>query len=326
MATGIIHDFRTLQFKASTRLVFFHLREQGHMNEDGRAACAPRVLADELDYSEKVVRNALRELEAAGFIKTETRSRRFTMVSFPQASNRREGAEKGAEKGATNYAKIQRDSANEGAEKGAEKGATGVTAVRRSSGVDVVVHALNESVRETARATPLLVDKFKNRSTAKARYEAALERAPDLPTVTMHIDRLYADLSEGHKYPWAGNPAAATQLADLIFSHSAPLVIAAAEKFFIRGHQWTEERAWAIDEFSRQFAKLIAMSGTTKRALQIRIELKDQTRPSTPRELQAQLVAMRRRETMPEPTDEDRAHARKVVEEYRERHRRTVPA
>lgn len=288
---GITQQFRELQFKSSTMLVFFFIRDLIESNEDGRTACSPRYAAEELDLTEKVVRNAMKELRATDFIKTETRSRLYTMVSL---SHRGKGAEKGAEKGAGKLRQNQYDLIEVGAEKGAEKGHTGVTAVRRSSvGVDVVDVGLTEELGKP-RATPSFVHKSKPPATT--RYETAIAKAPALPDVTMHIDRIYADLSGGHKYPWSGNQAAATLLADLIFSHGAPLVIAAAERYFVRGHAWTEERAWAIDEFSRQFAKLITLEGVTKRAAQAAGELKDQARPSTPKELRAQLAEMRRRQ------------------------------
>lgn len=289
---GIAQEFWELGFKASTIAVFFCLREVARSNEDGRVVAGREWLADNLNLTEKVVRNALKELQREGFISIAPQKgkRVAAMVSFP--SHRREGQLKGQQKGQLNYATNQIDLNSEGQLKGQQKGHTGVTAVRRSSGVDVDDVGLEKELGKP-RATPF-VDK--SRPTATARYEAAVARAPDLPHVTMHIDRIYADLSGGHKYPWAGNAAAATVLADLIFSHGAPLVIAAAERYFVRGHAWTEERAWAIDEFAKQFAKLIAIEGATKRAAQVTIELQNQSRPSTPKELRAQLAAMRRRE------------------------------
>lgn len=275
-------------------LIFFYLREEAACNEDGRVACAARYLADRLDYSEKVIRNALRELVTAGMIEIETKSRLYTMVRM--VSNRRKGAEKGAEKGAVKALINQHESSIEGAEKGAGKGATGVTAVRRSSGVDVSPDVKNKSGETTARATPPV---YNFKSTAKARYEAAIARAPDLPHVTMHIDRLFADLSAGSRYPWSGNPTASTLLSDLIASHGPPLVMAAAERFFQRGDHWIEERAWSIDEFSKQFAKFIAMPGVAKRRTVIEVELNVSTRPTTPNELRAKLEAMRRRQREP---------------------------
>lgn len=294
MGGGIGREFKRLGLKPSALIIFLYLQDEASSNEDGRAACSPRYLAEELDYTEKVVRNSLLALVEYGYITLETKSRLYTMVSI---CDRRKGAAKGAEKGAGKTYKNQYDLIDTGAEKGAAKGATGVTAVRRSSGVDVVVDVDSTEDLGKPRATPQNVHKSK--PTAKARYETAEAKAPQLPDVVMHINRIYSDLSGGHKYPWSGSSDAASILAALIVSHKAPLVMAAAERYFVKGNAWIEERAWAIDEFAKQFARLIATAGITKRAAQIATELQEQTLPSTPAELKANFAAVRRRQQEP---------------------------
>lgn len=247
-------------------------------------------MAELCSLSEKQIRFAWKRLAELNVLKTSGEGKRHTRVTILK------GQEKGPEKGQVNVLKNRFDSQIKGPEKGQEKGhslGVDVHALSHSPAVDVSP-ALSRNVKDgTPRATPIV---HKSGSTSTARYEAAIERAPDLPHVTMYVDRLFAEISRGKKYPWAGNRFAATILADLIVSHGAGLVMAAAETFFRRGDKWTEERAWSIDEFGKQFAKLIASDAAARRAVDLAAELKDQGRPTSPKELKAQLAAMRRRE------------------------------
>ena len=237
--------------------------------------------------TERQARFAMSRLEALGIWKIEPEGKRFTRITV--LSNVQEKVQENVQE---NIAKNQHESVKRVQEKVQEKVhrvLDVVPAVSHDSDVDVSP-ALRQK-GQLPRATPLVNN---SRATATAQYETAISKAPDLPDVTLYIDRLYAELSGGHKYPWRGNPKAASILADLIVSHGTPLVMAAAEKFFRTGDPWTQERAWAIDEFAKQFAKLI-LDGANKRAAKIALEMKDQPRPTTPRELQTQLAAMRRR-------------------------------
>jgi hypothetical protein len=245
-------------------------------------------LTEYTSLSKKLVRSALARLVTLELIKTSAADRRFTRIFLSS-----KGTVLGTVSGTANATKKQHESIKVGTDSGTDLGTRvlGVNPVlSQSSDVGVSPGLIQE--KETRARPP--VNNLSQKPTAL--YEAAAAKAPMLPDVAMHIDRIYADLSSGHKYPWRGNPKAATILSELIVSHGAPLVIAATERFFVRGNAWIEERAWAIDEFAKQFARFITIESVTRRAAQVAQELQTQARPTTPRELRDQLAKMRRRQ------------------------------
>lgn len=247
-------------------------------------------MAEYCSITKGFVRSAFDRLEELGIFKIDASDRRFTRIRL-LSRNTVSGTVSNTAKLAKN--KHESKSTNTVSDTVSDHRVLGVNPVlSQSSGVDVSPGLIQE---KATRARPLVHNSSQGLTTT-AQYDTAVARAPSLPDVVMHIDRLFADeISPGNAYPWSGSPSAATILATLIVKYRVSLVLAAAEKFFAKGHPWTEERSWAINEFNVQFARLIAMSGVTKRAAIIVEELQNHGRPTTPRELREQIALQRRR-------------------------------
>ncbi len=117
-------DFKVLKrqgYTASQALVFLFLRDGARCNEDQRVACAPRYVAEQLDFSEKVVRLAIQKLADGGWISVNTKARRYTMARILK------GAEKTNQKGAEKIRLNQYVFDEMGAAEISQKGATGVS-------------------------------------------------------------------------------------------------------------------------------------------------------------------------------------------------------
>lgn len=133
MGCELIDEMDRAGLNACAQHVFFILREKVRCSRDGRAAASLRYMADRVERSDKAVRYALKTLVDLGWIKTDTKSRAYIMVTLlrhRQVDAAKDAVIDAIKKPITQYEFNMLD-----AEKDAEKDATGVTAVRRSLGV-----------------------------------------------------------------------------------------------------------------------------------------------------------------------------------------------